>query len=267
MKKRKVLIAVLSVTLIAVLAIGTTMALLKAKTDTVVNTFTSEKEIKISLREPKWDGYGFDEDTTTIVSAEQPAGGVTKIDDVNYSKRTSGAKDKNHTDGKFYGINIASQYLPGETIPKNPIVKNTSIDEPVYVAVTVECFRGKDDNAVSIPYGNESTDETFCKDFGVFSPNDSNWKEVETIGNKRVFVYVNGNALYSLNVGEITGVPVFNEVVLNETIGEDESGVEATTLPEFKIQINAYAIQARNINEKQEEKLIDFVEKVNGITN
>lgn len=246
--KKKVLLSLLSVALIVTVSVGATMALLRDTTDEVVNTFTSDKAISISLREPKWDGYGFEE-TTTLLSTEV-LGDVTKISDTNYRKGTTAVDD----DAK-YGCNIASQYMPGDTIPKNPIVKNTSEDEKVYVAVTVECFRGQGTSAVSIPYGTATTDKSFVKDFGTLTFNEGTWTLLVTYDNKMVYVYGTENAATELDIDAVTSTSVFKEVVLNDNLGE-----ETTVLPSFEVKVNAYAVQVKNVEaDEAAEELKNFI--------
>lgn len=248
MKNKKTWIAVLSVALLATLAIGTTFALLWAQTDEVTNTFTSTKSIHISLREPKWDGYGFA--TDTAIPAAESVDGITKTEDGSYPKGTSAVS----ADSKW-GYNIASQYMPGDIIPKNPIVKNTSQDESVYVAVTVECFDGKGTSASSIPYGNKDTKGSFVNQFGTLEFNDA-WKLVGTDGNKMIYIYGTDQVPSELAVNAVTSESVFKEVALNDEIGEDQ-----TTLPSFEVKVNAYAIQRKNVEPNAEAvmKLVSFV--------
>ena len=233
--KKKVLLSLLSVALIVTVSVGATMALLRDTTDEVVNTFTSDKAISISLREPKWDGYGFEE--TTKLPSTEVLGEVKEISDTNYPKGATAVDD----DAK-YGRNIALQYMPGDTIPKNPIVKNTSEDEKVYVAVTVECFRGEGTSAVSIPYGTAATDNSFVKDFGTLTFNEGTWTLLDTYDNKMVYVYGTDIAATELDIDAVTSTSVFKEVVLNDNLGE-----ETTELPSFEVKVNAYAVQVKNV--------------------
>lgn len=251
MSKKKVLMTVTSVALIATLAVGATLAFLKTTTKEVTNTFTSDRSISISLREPKWDGYGFNEETTTILYTEQPKGGVKQVSDDDYPGGVSGVKDAADDIGKTYGVNIANQYMPGDTIPKNPLVKNTC-EEKVYTAITVECI----DNA-----GNSISLEDFENQYGKINFNKTNWYEIGNKGNKRIYVYgTSAGAATVLDSNAITPA-VFDKVVLKDDIGEDESGVTAT-LPTFKIKVNAYAIQEANIsNSEAVTDLSSFINK------
>ncbi len=246
MKGKRAITIILATALVATLTIGTTLALLRAQTETVTNTFTSEKSIEISLREPKWDGYGFETDTT--LPAGEAAESMTKISDTAYPRGAAAANDS-----PLYGVNIAKQYMPGDLIPKNPIVKNSSQDEKVYVAVTIECFDGKE-NAVSIAYGDKNTENSFVKKFGTLAFNNA-WVKAGTVGNKMIYIYGTTEAPTELDVNAVTSAAVFQEVKLNDDIGEEEA-----VLPSFEVQVNAYAIQAKNIEVSDAgEKLLSFV--------
>lgn len=118
MKNLKRVLIVLS--LICVVGLGTTYALMSSKTDTAVNTFTSSKNVKIDLREPGWDGYTFN-DTLPAKPGES----------VILGKETD----------MTLGFNKAQVYQPADVITKDPTVKNTSDDTSSFVAVKVE-FEG-----------------------------------------------------------------------------------------------------------------------------
>lgn len=241
--KKKVLIAATSVALIATLAIGTTLALLRDTTEVVTNTFTSDKSISISLREPKWDGYVFE--TGEIPSEEKPSIPVKNIADSNYPLGKEAASD----DSKL-GHYIAHSYMPGDTIPKNPIVKNTSKDEDEYLAVTVECFDTTSGTGVSKSY------DDFKTDFGSISFN-SDWTNIGKIGNKMIYLYGTDKVATLLTQGTVTNTSVFKEVQLTDTIGEEDD-----KLPTFEIKIQAYAIQAKNVEaDEAKEKLLVFINK------
>lgn len=111
MKKKSVLAVVLSLCLVAVVAIGATLALLSDKTNTVTNRFTvSQKGIDIDLKEPAWDGIDFG-----AVEAENP-------------------------DDPALGINLAEDIVPGREIPKDPTVKNTG-NHDAWVAIELEYLK------------------------------------------------------------------------------------------------------------------------------
>lgn len=58
----KVIMAAMSLALVAVISYGATLALMSSKTDEKVNTFTSSESVKIALDEPNWKG---DEEVVT----------------------------------------------------------------------------------------------------------------------------------------------------------------------------------------------------------
>ena len=111
MKKKSVLAVVLSLCLVAVVAIGATLALLSDKTNTVTNRFTvSQKGIDIDLKEPAWDGIDF------------------------------GAAEAENPDDPALGINLAADIVPGREIPKDPTVKNTG-NHDAWVAIELEYLK------------------------------------------------------------------------------------------------------------------------------
>lgn len=241
MNKRKLCTILGTVSLLAVVAVGTTMALLHATTETVENTFSSNKKISISLREPKWDGYVFaDKDTVDIPDEEVPLSDTIATADSTYPK---GASTK--SEDETLGIYVASTYLPGDTIPKNPIVLNTSEDEPVYVAATIECL---DANQASVPYETTVAGQKGFKDtYGTITFTDA-WVPVGMKGNAMVYLYgsktADGFKATPLAQGKVTEKAVFQSVKLNLTVGDDG------TMPTFHVQVKAYAIQAANIADK-----------------
>ena len=246
MNKKKMLVTLLTIMLITVLTIGITMALLRTTTKAVTNTFTSDKEITISLREPKWDGYGF-ETEASIPSSEMPTGeSLNLVGDDSYPMGEHAVVSTNN----IYGANIANQFMPGDLIPKNPIVRNTSKEEDVYLAVTVDCI---DEN------NNTITTEEFESKYGPIAFNTDQWTKIGITGTKDIYLYGTGGAdskiATVLGEGEVTEKAVFYQVKLLDTIGQDTD-----ILPTFKIIVNAYAIQAKNVTtDKAAAELIAFI--------
>lgn len=211
MKKSRLGAIITSIAIIAVLTIGITLALLSATTDTKVNAFSSNKDINIALRESKWDGYDFND--------PNPGNGTT-------------AKDESDM---TLGVNQAKNYVPGQEIPKNPTVKNTGdttngVD--AYVAIKVQYLDG--DTAVAY----DTFTEKFLAENGInFNPK---WTLIETTEDKsQVYLY---HAV--LGVGEITTEALFDTVTVNPNLVPDE---ETGLLPDFSINVQAYAIQSAGI--------------------
>ncbi len=225
MSKKKVLLSVLATAMIVTVSIGATMALLRDTTETVTNTFTSDKSISISLREPLWDGYDF-----STPDADYPRGTEATSDDATL------------------GFNMAQHYMYGDAIPKDPTVKNTTTDEDVYVAVTVDC-------SVS---GNAITVDDFTTKIGTIKTN-TNWIKIGDVGTKSIYMYgTSEDAATAVAAGGTTQTPVFSQVELNGTELRD-----AVVLPNFEIKINAYAIQEKGVDvDEAKAELLNFIKPV-----
>lgn len=108
--KKKLIIGLTSLVLVAAMAIGGTLAFMTQKTATMTNTFVAAAGLSGEIREPKWDGFTFD---------DQGHDGTV-------------AKDATAT----LGLNQAKAMTPGQKINKDPTLKNTSA-VPVYMAIKV----------------------------------------------------------------------------------------------------------------------------------
>lgn len=209
MKKSRLGAIITSIAIIAVLTIGITLALLSATTDTKVNAFSSNKNIDIALREEAWDGYSFED--------ANPGNGTT-------------AKDENDM---TLGVNQAKNYMPGQTIPKNPQVKNTKEDNGVdaYVAIKVQY------------------DKSFLAEDGI-SFNNNAWTLIGTAADgSQVYLY---HAV--LGVGNTTEA-LFDAVTVNPDLVLDET---TGLLPDFSIRVQAYAIQSAGVD-NPESTMMEFV--------
>lgn len=209
MKKSRLGAIITSIAIIAVLTIGITLALLSATTDTKVNAFSSNKNIDIALREEAWDGYSFED--------ANPGNGTT-------------AKDENDM---TLGVNQAKNYMPGQTIPKNPQVKNTKEDNGVdaYVAIKVQY------------------EKSFLAEDGI-SFNNNAWTLIGTAADgSQVYLY---HAV--LGVGNTTEA-LFDAVTVNPDLVPDET---TGLLPDFSIRVQAYAIQSAGVD-NPESTMMEFV--------
>lgn len=251
MSKRKKIILCL-VTAAAVLAIGATVAYLAATTGTASNVFTSKRYLNVELREPTWDGYTWGEE---LSNGSQPDGETPKS-----------------TADLTLGYNQAQHYSPGQTIPKNPMVKNVEGNDAVdaYVAIKV---------TYSIGGTVKSYDEfksQLLNDSGLdFS---GQWALIKEDGtNGQIYLYGSGNdsssAATVLPVADstlsdgtkakgitpalFTTVPIRSNVDLVETTLTDADGnalkdsdgnvIKENLPPAFKITVKAYAVQAANV--------------------
>lgn len=231
-KNKKRLKLLIIFTIVAALGIGTTLALLRDVTETKKNTFASNKKISLLLREPSWDGYEFSDLTTTNGKSANP--NITG-DDLN-----------------TLGVIRASQYVPGENIPKNPQVKNSGNADtgvPIYAAIKVQFLDEADTQITYEEFLNRYLAET-----GITFDTE-HWKEIDTQSADKLFMYKT-----VLKPGEDTSAnPLFAQVPLNLNIEPDSvTGL----FPEFHIKVTAYAIQSDYVENPQEEML----KFVNGIT-
>lgn len=221
MKKSRLGAIITSITIIAVLTIGITLALLSATTDTKVNAFSSNKNIDIALREEAWDGYNFED--------ANPGNGTE-------------AKEGFENDMTL-GVNQAKNYMPGQTIPKNPQVKNTKEDNGVdaYVAIKVQYLDGE----TAVGY------DEFAKKFLAKDGIDFNtkWTLIEEADGSQVYLY---HAV--LGVGDTTEA-LFNTVTVNPDLVPDET---TGLLPDFSIRVQAYAIQSAGVD-NPESTIMEFV--------
>ena len=118
MKKRNLLLTVLALSLVAVISIGVTLAVLTDKTDPAVNHFTmTQNGIQIALREPTWDNENFPGEASPGIEEAK------------------------------LGQTLAQDFLPLSQIPKDPTVKNTG-GHDAWVAITLEYTW---DNEASVP--------------------------------------------------------------------------------------------------------------------
>lgn len=221
MKKSRLGAIITSIAIITVLTIGITLALLSATTDTKVNAFSSNKNIDIALREDKWDGYNFED--------ANPGDGTT-------------AKNENDM---TLGVNQAKNYMPGQTIPKNPQVKNTGDTKngvDAYVAIKVQYLDGE----TAVDY------DEFAKKFLAKDGIDFNtkWTLIGEADGSQVYLY---HAV--LGVGKTTTTALFDAVTVNPDLVPDET---TGLLPDFSIRVQAYAIQSTGVDDPS-NTMMEFV--------
>ncbi|MEG0328862.1 MAG: SipW-dependent-type signal peptide-containing protein [Longicatena sp.] len=199
---------------------GATLALLSQVSETATNTFSSNKNISMQLREPAWDGYTFN-DALPNKPGEIKKPGV--IDNL--------------------GIDIANQYVPGDVINKNPMLKN--MEENVWAAIKVEYIN---DEGMSISKA----------DFNNFYGKTKYGQDAEI--NKNYSLLSNGNANYEVyllnsileSTTETNQTVLFDSIKINENLQPDKDG----KLPTFKIKVSGYAVQSQNVNIETAKKEI-----------
>lgn len=230
MKKKRTGIILTSLLVIAVIAVGMTLALLQTSTGAKTNTFSSNKNIAIELREPGWDGFQFGDAT------ESNGSNVSNPEDMNL------------------GFNQAKNYLPGQIIDKNPQVQNIGQKDGVdaYVAIRVRYY--------SVAENGEKTQMT-CDAFKAAyleeSINFSNeWAEIQKSSDDQkdqVFLYGTEKEGTVLTKDRKTNA-LFDKVKLSTELTPDETG----KLPGFAIEVQAFAIQSDNVTDVT-TTMLDFV--------
>lgn len=230
MKKKRTGIILTSLLVIAVIAVGMTLALLQTNTGAKTNTFSSNKNIAIELREPNWDGFQFGD------KIESNGSNVSDPEDMSL------------------GYNQAKNYLPGQTINKNPQVQNIGQKDGVdaYVAIRVRYY--------SVAENGEKTQMT-CDAFkAAYLEENINfsdkWAEIQTSSDDQedqVFLYGTTEESTVLTTDGKTNA-LFDEVKLSTELTPDETG----KLPGFAIEVQAFAIQSDNVTDVT-TTMLDFV--------
>ncbi|MPW24653.1 hypothetical protein GC105_02445 [Alkalibaculum sp. M08DMB] len=189
MKNKFVLISI-TVALCAVIITGATFAYLTATSDEKVNTFTKGTNIEIELREPAWDGQEFGEST---IPEQTSTMGITK----------------------------ANNMVPGRVIPKDPKVKNTSVEESVWIAIKLD-------------YEVEEELSTYSDidDFATIAFS-TDWEAADQTNT--VFYYKTQVA------SSVETASLFDNITILSEIGIDD-------LHSFNITIQAYAVQAEGVD-------------------
>lgn len=154
-----------------------------------------------------------------------------KFEDTNPGNGTTAKDESDMT----LGVNQAKNYVPGQEIPKNPTVKNTG--DPTngvnaYVAIKVQY------------------DKDFLAENGIDF--NTKWKLIDTAADgSQVYLY---HAV--LSVGDTTEA-LFNTVTVNPDLVPDE---ETGLLPDFSINVQAYAIQSAGVEaDTVEATMMEFV--------
>lgn len=237
MKKKQIGLLV-GIAVLAMVGMGLTLAFLHTTTETKTNTFSSNKYLSIQLREPAWDGYTFNDEGEPNGKTAKP--GVTTDPD----------NKKNPL-----GVIEAAAYVPGETIYKNPMVKNNgNANDGVsaYVALKVEYY---DSDNQQVSY--EEFANAYLAEKGL-NFDTKNWTKISTKnnGNAQIFLYTASGAAASLAVNAQTPA-LFTQVPLSMDIEPD---AKTGLLPAFNIKVQAYAIQSPGIEaDKAADTLLTYI--------
>ncbi len=183
--KKKILVLSLVVSLVAITALGVTLAYFTA-TRNVTNTFTMGN-IDIELAEPKWSS------TTQFpgVTAVEPQGG--------------------------WGSAIATPLMPGDVAPKDPQVKNTG-DHPAYILLALESTIDINSTTDAFVLGNSK----LAGNFGGTLLNNDNWYVVhaEAIPGSYTTILIYGKTLAK---NEVTSAP-FTSIGLPTDFTKEDRG-------------------------------------------
>lgn len=232
MKRKRAGLAITGLLVVAIIAVGATLALLSTTTGTKTNAFSSNRNISIQLRENEWDGYTF----------EDGAGDST----------TGLEENPNYTGNKEdLGVNQAKAYLPGQSIPKNPTVKNNNTNGngvETRVALKVTYFIGEQ----------QVTYETFKNKLLATDGIEFNnkWEQIDGNDNDNMAdIYLYQDVLGLEEDVNNTTTPLFSTVPINKNLQPGEDG----ELPRFNINVQAYAIQAGIDGMSIEEEMVKFI--------
>lgn len=198
MKRKHVIPVVVALALVAILAIGTTLALLSATSNTKTNTFVAG-EAEIELREPLWDDDPFTDETALGIDEED------------------------------LGETLAENIVPGDVIPKNPTVKNTGNVE-VWIAVVLDyqVYDETEDDMVSIPKPTYLT-PNFDTTNWIQDTNDANiyyYKYTVTADAKTTALF--SNVTFALTAEEIADIDIVATAYAIQSKNVDAGTVGAT---------------------------------------
>ncbi|SDP28973.1 hypothetical protein SAMN04515624_10898 [Eubacterium maltosivorans] len=230
MKRKRAGLAITGLLVVAIIAVGATLALLSTTTGTKTNAFSSNRNISIQLRENEWDGYTFDNkegDSTT---------GLEAI--------------KGRENDMTLGVNQAKAYLPGQNIPKNPTVKNNNTsDNGVETRVALKVTYFIEEQQVNY----ETFKNKLLATDGI-KFNDQ-WKQINGNENDNmadIYLYQDVLGLEDINN---TTTPLFSTVPINKNLQPNGEG----KLPKFNIKVQAYAIQAGIDGMNIKEEMVKFI--------
>lgn len=209
MKKRFAMIAA-AAALTGALLIGGTLAYLTAAPKEKVNTFTVGAELTGELKEPLFDGVDFEKPEHHV---EVPA------------------EEK-------WGKSLASNFVPGRVIPKDPAVANTSASTDAWVAVKLDYTTGVIEEGVA-PDPLKVTD---IEAFATIDWDTTNW----TLNDEKTVAYYNEK----LPAGKKTPT-VFNTVII-------DNDATSKTMKSFEITITAYLVQAEGFKSAEEAMAATF---------
>lgn len=222
--------SILGLSCACLIVTGVTLAYINSVTETAENTFSSDRNLTLELKEPTWDGYQFGD--------EYPQGVIP------------GSEKKPTSTDPNLGILKANNYYPGDEFNKNPAVKNTSNEESEYVAIKVEYVVVNDDGSET-KLSKENFNELYGKT--KVSGNDAdengindNFVDISTNPYYDLYLYGTSTEATALVAADTTKT-LFDKVVVNQNISTNENG----KWPRFRIKVTGYAIQTVNLTTEQ----------------
>lgn len=211
------------ITIAALVTTGITFALLNDTTNTAVNAFSSDRQLSVLLREPAWDGYEFG-------------------DSYEEGKKPGEIANPEYEGSSILGIKTAQNYYPNDTIKKNPIIKNNSVEgENEIVAIKVQ-FLVIEEGVEKILTKNEFNTSYARTVSGKDSDQDGIHDAFVNISDTDQFdIYMFGSKKEARIVeADCMTEHLFDAIQVNKDIKTDRDG----NLPKFQIKVTAIAVQS-----------------------
>ncbi len=224
MKKKSIALTLTAVMLALAVGIGGTIAYFTAKTDDVVNTFTTSSGIDIKLDEAK-----VGEDWKAITGE-----GATRV--------TS---------------NTYNNIVPGAELDKDPTVTVNDGSDDAYIAVKVVVSKAEAWKDIVSAQKNNLTYATLKASLFNGLDTANSWKEIQADDATMTYVYMWKGAVDGV-VSANNGYTLFNKVVIPSTLDNGEMN----SIKDFKITVTAYAVQAQGVSvATAETELINLANK------
>lgn len=247
-KNKKIFAGVISLGIIAAVAIGGTLSYLTDSTEQRANNFTfASNGIDAMLTEPDWDGviyYLYPDDP------DFPEGSNADIVPV-YGYNEDGKPITEQPNDIVYGEDNAKNMIPGQTAKKNPIITNTGTmtDEWVAAKVTFVYGEGSSNAGKALNEADWALVKEYIQvDYNTAESDNGYWTQVgaaETVSQTYYYSEIlnkgtetNGKVTY----GEVTQ-PIFNTVTLS-TEADNETVEKLIKMGGIAIYIEGYAVQS-----------------------